>query len=351
VAQLEIDIALARRSFELVVALGLDAETIAVVGRSGAGKSSLLRTIAGLERPRRGRITLAQEVWLDTEHDVRLDPEDRRVGYVPQDYGLFPHLTVAANVRFAARRNRPDLLERLGVAHLAGARPPQLSGGERQRVALARALARGPRVLLLDEPFAALDATTRAQVRDELAQELNELELPTLLVTHSFDDACALARRIAVLDSGRLEQLGSPAELLSAPATATVAALTGANVVDATATRTAGGSIVRLEGGGELTSSTPADGPVKIAIHAWELEVTEPAASALTDRILSVRPQGGGLLIKLTRFNVQTRPQDTAIIEGSTVGLRAAPTDVRILSANTAPACDSGHLEGTATSG
>ena len=336
-AQLEIDIALARRSFELAVALTLDAETIAVVGRSGAGKSSLLRTIAGLERPRRGRITLAEEVWLDTGRAIRLEAEDRRVGYVPQDYGLFPHLTVAANVRFAARRNRPDLLERFGVAHLSGARPAQLSGGERQRVALARALARGPRVLLLDEPFAALDATTRAQVREELADELNELQLPTLLVTHSFDDACALARRIAVLDNGRLEQIGSPPELLNCPATTTVAALTGANVLDGIATRTPGGSVVRLEGGGELASSTPADGPVKVAIHAWELEVTEPAASALTDRVLSVRPQGGGLLIKLTRFNVQTQPRgepDTAIIEGSSVGLRAAPADVRILDAD-----------------
>jgi ABC-type sulfate/molybdate transport systems ATPase subunit len=238
-------------------------------------------------------------------------------------------------VRFAARRNRPDLLERLGVAHLAGARPPQLSGGERQRVALARALARGPRVLLLDEPFAALDATTRAQVRDELAQELSELQLPTLLVTHSFDDACALARRIAVLDNGRLEQIGSPAELLSSPATATVAALTGANVVDGTATRTPDGAIVRLEGGGELTSSTPAAGPVKVAVHAWELEVTAPEASALTDRVLSVRPHGGGLAIKLTRFTVQTRqPHDGAVTEGSSVGLRAAPAHVRILGAD-----------------
>ena len=158
---------------------------------------------------------------------------------MPQDYGLFPHLTVSANVRFAARRDRPDLLERLGIAHLARARPAQLSGGERQRVALARALAREPLVLLLDEPFAALDADTRARVREELSELLRELKLPTLMVTHAFEDAVALAPRIAVLDHGRIEQLAGPAELIDRPATPAVAALTGANVVAATATPSA----------------------------------------------------------------------------------------------------------------
>ena len=335
-AQLEIDIALARRSFELAVALAIDAEPIAVVGPSGAGKTSLLRTIAGLERPHRGRITLAEEVWLDTGSRVRLSPEGRRVGYLPQDYGLFPHLTVAKNVRFAAKRNRPDLLERLGIAHLAGARPPQLSGGERQRVALARALAREPRVLLLDEPFAALDETTRSQVRDELGEQLRKLELPALLVTHSFDDACALAKRIVVLDNGAVAQFATPAELLRRPATSTVAALTGANVLDAVATPTPNGSTVLLSGGGELVSSSAADGPVQIAIQPWELEITDANSSALTDRVLSVHPRGGGLLIKLSRFTVQTesqRPPDAAITDGSSVGLRASPADVRILAA------------------
>jgi len=335
-AQLEIDFALARRSFELVVALAIDAETIAVVGPSGAGKTSLLRTIAGLEPPQRGRITLAEEVWLDTDSGVRLSPESRRVGYLPQDYGLFPHLTVAKNVRFAAKRNRPDLLERLGIAHLAGARPPQLSGGERQRVALARALAREPRVLLLDEPFAALDTTTRSQVRDELAEELRKLGLPALLVTHSFEDACALAKRIAVLDNGVVAQFATPAELLRRPANSTVAALTGANVLDAIAKPTPNGSTVLLSGGGELASSTAAEGPVQIAIQPWELEITAANSSALTDQVLSMHPQGGGLLIKLNRFTVQTeshRPPDAVLTDGSTVGLRASPADVRILAA------------------
>ncbi len=234
-------------------------------------------------------------------------------------------------MRFAGKRDRPDLLNRLGIAHLADARPPQLSGGERQRVALARALARGPRVLLLDEPFGALDAITRRQVRDQLGDELAKLKLPTMLVTHSFDDAFALASRIGVIDSGGLVQLDQPHELLRRPANAMVAALTGANVLDATATRTPAGSSLRITGGGELASSTPADGPVQIAVHPWELELTDPEASTLTDTVLSVRQDRGSVLIRLTRFTIQTQEQNMdAITEGIHVGLRAAPSDVRV---------------------
>ncbi len=203
----------------------LGAETVAVIGRSGAGKSSLLRAVAGLERPARGRITVREEVWFHAERRVNLRPEQRGVGYLPQDYGLFPHMTVAENVRFAARRERPDLLERVGVGHLARSRPAELSGGERQRVALARALGREPRVLLLDEPFGALDVITRIEIRHALEENLRRLALPTLLVTHSFEDACAVAGRIVVLEQGRVLQVGTAAELRSNPADATVAAL------------------------------------------------------------------------------------------------------------------------------
>jgi len=330
---LDIDIVLARRAFDLCAALSVGSETIALVGPSGAGKTSLLRAVAGLERPREGRITLGSDVWLDTAADIRLPAERRRVGYLPQDYGLFPHLTVAANVRFAGKRDRPDQLERLRVGHLAQARPGQLSGGERQRVALARALAREPRVLLLDEPFGALDAITRQQVRDELADELARLELPTLLVTHAFEDATALAERIGVIDSGRLVQLATPVELLRSPATAMVAALTGSNVVEGVATPSTGGSTVRLSGGGELASSTSAEGPVAIAVHRWELALVDPKSSTLTDTVVSVRQDRGGILIRLTRFAVELNASDSPadLAAGSTVGLRAAPTDVRVL--------------------
>jgi len=331
---LEIDIALSRRSFELRAALNLGGETIAIVGPSGAGKTSLLRTVAGLERPHAGRIALGGELWLAADQGIHLSPERRRLGYLPQDYGLFPHLTVAANVRFAGKRDRPDLLERFGITALSAARPRELSGGERQRVALARALARDPRVLLLDEPFGALDAITRRQVRDELADILPTLQLPTLLVTHAFEDATALAQRVGVLDKGRLVQLAPPAELLAAPASVIVAALTGANILEGTAANTPSGSTVRLQGGGELISATPAQGPVRVAVQPWQLELADPDACSLTDTVLNVRRDRGALTIRLTRFTIQTLPSDNGhalVTEGSIVGLRAAPHDVHVL--------------------
>jgi molybdate transport system ATP-binding protein len=329
--RLDIDIALARRAFDLRAQLSLGAETIALVGPSGAGKTSLLRAVAGLERPHAGRIALGEEVWFDAQRGIHLSAERRRVGYLPQDYGLFPHLTVAGNVRFAGKRDRPDLLERVGIAHLSGARPQQLSGGERQRVGLARALAREPRLFLLDEPFGALDAITRRQVRDELREILMNLRLPTLLVTHAFDDGAVLAGRIGVLDHGRLVQLATPAELLRSPANVMVAALTGANVLEATATRAPSGSTVTIAGGGVLLSSTPAQGPVHIAIQPWELELADPDSSTLTDTVVNVRADRGGLLIRLTRFTVQSQHVQNGIADGQAVGLRVAPRDVRVI--------------------
>ena len=307
------------------------------MGRSGAGKTSLLRTVAGLERPDAGRVMLGSETWFDASRKFDVGAEQRRVGYLPQDYGLFPHLSVAANVRFAGRRDRPDLLERFGIEHLARARPQELSGGERQRVALARALAREPRVLLLDEPFGALDEVTRRQVRDVLADVLSELELPALLVTHAFDDAAALARRVGVLDGGMLVQIATPAEIRRRPASATVAALTGANVLQGTATADPWGATVRLDGGGELASSTQAAGPVQIAVYPWELELTDPPSSPLTDRVVNVDRDRGAISIRLTRFEVRVSPEQAAgrvLEEGETVGLRAARSDVRVLAAD-----------------
>jgi ABC-type sulfate/molybdate transport systems ATPase subunit len=331
---LDIDIDLPRRGFALRAALKCAAETVALIGPSGAGKSSLLRAVAGLERPARGHVTFGGAAWFDRARAVDLPPEERRVGYVPQDYGLFPHLSVAGNVRFAGGRERPDLLERVGIGHLAAARPRELSGGERQRVALARALAREPHVLLLDEPFAALDAITRAQVRAELAGLLAGIRLPTLLVTHAFEDAAALARRVGVLERGRLLQLASAQELLAHPADPTVAALTGATVIAGTARPSVRGAIIQLAGGGELeTTSTAAHGPVHIAVQPWDLELSDPASSTLIDTVVSVAPVGGNVVTRLTRFTVQIRAQDPerpTPVPGQVVGLSVAPSQVRV---------------------
>jgi molybdate transport system ATP-binding protein len=336
---LDIDIVLPRRSFELRAALTLGAETVALIGPSGAGKTSLLRVVAGLDRPRAGHVGLGNELWFDAERRIHLPPERRHAGYLPQDYGLFPHLTVAGNVRFASKRERPDLLELLGIGHLAAARPRQLSGGERQRVALARALAREPRVLLLDEPFGALDTMTREQVRSELGELLAELALPSLLVTHSFDDAAALAQRVGVIDNGRLVQLATPSDIGRNPANAMVAALAGANVLTATGAPTVSGSILRLAGGGELKSSVRADGSVQLAVYPWELELEDPRFSTVTDIVSSVRQERGVLVVRLSRFTVHTKPEPdgrVAVSEGQTVGLRAAPANVRIVESGSA---------------
>jgi ABC-type sulfate/molybdate transport systems ATPase subunit len=224
--RLSVALDLPRRDFRLTLALGVGAGTLAVVGPSGSGKSSLLRAIAGLERPAGGRIALDGRVLFDAERRIDLPPERRSVGLVFQEYALFPHMSVLDNVGFGGRGRARELLGRLGIDHLADARPGALSGGERQRVALARALARGPGLLLLDEPMAALDPHTRAGVRGELRALLAELGLPTLLVTHDFDDALALADRVVVIAAGRAVQTGTPTELIAAPADAFVAGLT-----------------------------------------------------------------------------------------------------------------------------
>ena len=216
---LSVDLAHPLRSFRLELTLAVDGDAVALAGPSGAGKTSILRAVAGLLRPERGRVVLGSEVWLDTERGIDVPPEERSVGYVFQDYALFPHLTVAQNVAFAGREGASALLERFRISHLASARPYELSGGERQRVALARALARRPRVLLLDEPTAALDAHTRVAVRLELRDLLHEIGIPALLVTHDFEDAAALAARVGVLVHGRLVQLGTPTELVRRPPT------------------------------------------------------------------------------------------------------------------------------------
>ena len=269
-ATLSADFELPLRSFDLSVALQVE-RTVALVGPSGAGKSSVLRSIAGLARPE-GRIALDDEVWLD-EDTFRL-PEDRRVGLVFQEYALFPHLTVERNVAFGGKARVGELLERFRISHLAHARPGELSGGERQRVALARALARDPGVLLLDEPLSALDAHTKDTVRLELQELLRTFDLPTLIVTHDYEDAAALAGTVGVLVEGELRQLGSPAELVSKPTDPFVASFTGANLLRGHVTSVEDGvTSVRLDSGEVVYSTDPALGEVGVVVYPWDVSI------------------------------------------------------------------------------
>jgi molybdate transport system ATP-binding protein len=201
-----------------------------LAGPNGAGKTSILLMLLGSVKPIAGRIAVDDRVLLDLKHDIQLDVEERGLGYVPQDYGLFPHLTVRQHVTFslscqAARGTRRDRQQRaqawlaeLNLTQLAERRTSALSGGEKQRVALARALAAQPRALLLDEPLAALDVGARSEVRRFLAAYLARLDLPTLIVTHDAADASMLGERIAVIEAGRIVQLGTWAELRAQPA-------------------------------------------------------------------------------------------------------------------------------------
>ena len=279
-AQLDADVHHGLRAFDLELTLAVGDETLALVGPSGAGTSTLLRAVAGLERPDRGRIALDGEVWLDTDRGVDVPPERRSVGLVFQEYALFPHLSVRRNVAFggASTAEVDEFLERFGIAALAAARPDAISGGERQRVALARALARRPRVLLLDEPLSALDAHTRSAVRGELRGLLAGLGLPVVLVTHDFEDAATLADRVGVLVEGRLLQLGTPAELVAAPVDPFVARFTGANLVRGTSTGPSGGlTEVVLDVGGTMWSTDALRGRVAIAVHPWEISLSRTA--------------------------------------------------------------------------
>jgi ABC-type sulfate/molybdate transport systems ATPase subunit len=291
-AVLDLDITSELRSFRLALTLAVGDEVVALVGPSGAGKTTVLRAVAGLHRPDRGRIACGSAVWFaggEDERTVDLAPERRSVGYVPQHHALFPHLTVRENVAFsgADAATVGSLLTRLGIVGLAAERPARLSGGERQRVALARALARAPEVLLLDEPLTALDAHTRRVVRDELASELRGFGIPTLLVTHDFSDASALADRVAVIVDGTLRQLATPAELLAAPADRFVVALTGGSVVRGSQVD----GRVYVDAGGELD----------VAVYPWDIAVRPGAGppDALSGTVAGITIETGRLRVRV----------------------------------------------------
>ncbi|HXW76630.1 MAG TPA: ABC transporter ATP-binding protein [Candidatus Eremiobacteraceae bacterium] len=288
--------------YELAVDLSVGCETVALVGRSGSGKTTTLRAVAGLLQPDEGTITLAGRALFDRERRVALAPEARRVGLLFQDYALFPHLSVEENVSFGlfrvARADRPravsDALRLVGLAGYERARPHTLSGGERQRVALARAVVTRPDALLLDEPLAALDVESRARIRMELRALLKEVGIPSIVVSHDFDDARVLGDRIAAMHDGRIVQIGSAVALAAFPADAFVARLTGTNVAHAR------------------------DGGERVAFDPWRATLSRSSTGSEFEwrgEIVEIRPLGVA-----TRVLVRCPPDIAVDVQETTAG-------------------------------
>jgi molybdate transport system ATP-binding protein len=261
-------------------------EIVAILGPNGAGKSTFLRAVAGLIPLDGGRVVLDDVVLEDVAHGIYLPPERRPIGVVFQDYLLFPHLSAVENVAFGlrargasrrdARIRAKDWLDRMGLGEHADARPRALSGGQAQRVALARALATRPRLLLLDEPLAALDASARATVRRDLKQQLASFSGVRIVITHDPLEAVALADRLVIIERGRVVQTGSAAEVTRRPRSRYVADLVGVNLLRGTAAA----RHIALPRGGFVQSADDVDGDVFATIH--------PRAVALH----RVRPEG-----------------------------------------------------------
>ena len=257
-------------------------ELLALVGPSGSGKTTILRAIAGLYRPAAGRIRSGAETWFDSAGGIMVPPQARYVGLVFQDYALFPHLSALDNVRLAMqhvaeperRAAAARLLARVHLDGLEARTPDRLSGGQRQRVAIARALARDPQVLLLDEPFSAVDRMTREPLKEELASLRRSLEIPIVLVTHDLEEAQALADRICVIERGRTLQTGTPDEVRLRPASATVARLMGqTNVFE-----------------GEVEQSAEAGRPGRLRWGGTVLEVAATGAFRPGERVAWLVP-------------------------------------------------------------
>ncbi len=323
-------------------------------GPSGSGKTTILRCLAGLERPSRGRITFAGETWFDAETRIHAPPQARAVGYLFQDYALFPHLTVAGNISYALQgtdaddceRRVQELLDLLHLQGLAERRPAQLSGGQQQRVALARVLARRPRLLLLDEPLSALDAPTREQVRGELRGLLRGQGIPTVCVTHDWVEALALADEVAVMAGGRVLQVGAPDEVFSRPADAEVAAIVGVETVVTGRVAERKDDLVALEVGGvRLWAVEPdgRDGEFYLCIRAEDvtLEIgTRPSSSArnhLAGRVTEIRPAGPVSRVtvecgfSLTALVTRQAAQDLALAPGSPVTATVKASAVHLI--------------------
>ena len=274
--------------FVLDASISIEAgQTVALLGPNGAGKSTAVHVLAGMTPLDSGRVALGHRVLDQPSNGVFVAPEDRRIGVVFQDYVLFPHLSVADNVAFGLRardlrrrevnRRVDEWIDRLDLGNLRDRRPGDLSGGQAQRVALARALITEPELLLLDEPLAALDVTTRAALRRTVADHLDQFAGPRLLITHDPTEAFLLADEIYVIEDGTITQVGTADDIRLRPRTPYAADLAGSNLVSGTASA----GIVKTIGHELRVGDTAIAGPVLATIHprAISLHRTQPEGS------------------------------------------------------------------------
>ena len=289
--------------------------TLILYGPSGCGKTTIVRCLAGLEWPEQGRIRFVSQTWLDTDQGVRVRAQDRDIGYMAQDYALFPTYSVAGNIGYGLsglnreerHRRIAEAVDLLQLGGLEQVRPQHLSGGQQQRVALARAVARRPQLLLLDEPLAALDAPTRARLRGELREVLRTLALPAIVVTHDWAEALTLGDRVAVLADGRILQIGTPQEVFSRPANAEIAKIVGVEtVVEGRITQAGGGLVTVHVGSIGLTAveEEEREPEVFVCIRAEDVTLERPgkgstsARNHLSATVVSMAPLGA--LVRVT---------------------------------------------------
>ena len=277
-------------------------------GPSGSGKTTLLRMLAGLERPDAGSIVFRQRPWFDAARAIHLPPQQRRAGFLFQDYALFPHLTVAENVAYAASRETArKLLDTFGLAELGASKPRAISGGQQQRVALARALAAQPELLLLDEPLSALDAPTRSRTRHELRRMLLACGVPSIVVTHDRMEAVALGDWMAVMVEGRIRQTGPVQEVFRRPADLQVAESVGVeNVLAAEIVGRESGLLSLQVGGARIQCVDSGEtGAVFACIRAEDVALTREmdrvssARNRLAGRVRAVIPEGALARVEL----------------------------------------------------
>jgi len=342
----DIQLQLSRLNLEMAFTVA-SGEVLALLGPNGSGKSTTLRALMGLLPLTGGRIVLDGTVMEDPAQRVMVPPEDRPIGLMFQDYLLFPHLSAVANVAFglrakgtakkAARDQALQAMARLGLNGLAEAKPGSMSGGQQQRVAMARALVTDPKLLLLDEPLAALDVSIKTDVRRLLREVLRRSSAANVLVTHDLLDAVALGDRMVVIENGAIVQTGTPAEVTARPRSRYVADLVGVNLLRGTAH----GTVLEIDGGGQLTCAESAAGPILAVIAPAAVQVSRerpdgPGENTWPGKISAVDLMGDRVRVRIDGAPAITAEVPPAAVDelklddGGQLWASASPTAITV---------------------